>query len=800
LVESFHSDSAIIFCAMKQIYEFGDFRADPAEQLLLHEGQPVALTPKVFETLLILLESDGRLIEKDDFISRLWPGVFVEDVALAKNIFHLRKVLADGNNEIEMIQTVPKRGYRFRVPVRKVMDPPAPSSSADVPLHIPGTRARDFVSQIPELEIPTAAERTGKSWRSRKWILASILLLLVAMAAGAYVKFFRSRRVLTASDTVVLADFTNSTGDPVFDGALRQGMTVQLEQSPFLSLISDRRIQQTLRMMGRPPDARLDPDTAREICERTGSAVVLDGSIASLGSEYILGLRAENCRNGDVLDVEQAQAARKEDVLGALDKTAIRLRRKLGESLSSVQKYATPVEEATTPSLEALKAYSLGRKVYFEKGNTAALPFLQRAVELDPNFALAYRAMSAVYGNLNQPQRMAENIRKAYQLRDKVSERERFYIEASYYWTATGELEKAVPAYELWRQTYPRDYAPYNYLAVIYAALGNLEKALEEARESVRLEPNVADNYQGLGYDYILLGRLDEAEAVFKEAERRKLESEGLLAFRYKLAFLKGDAAQMAQLVSTAMKKPGSEDVLLAAQASTLASFGRLQEAREMTRHAMSLAEQSDATETAAVYEARAALFEVEAGDTQQALIDADAAIKLAPNRSVLALAALALARAGDTVGAEKSVAELDKNFASNTIVQQYYLPTISAAVALQRRDPNRAIELLQVTSPTELGDKGYLLPVYVHGEAYLMRHDGTAAAAEFQKFIDRRGVVGNFPWAALARLELGRAYVLSGDKTKATAAYHDFLALWKDADPDVPILKQAKAEFAKLQ
>jgi eukaryotic-like serine/threonine-protein kinase len=798
LVESFHSDSAIIFCAMKQIYEFGDFRADPAEQLLLHEGQPVALTPKVFETLLILLESEGRLIEKDDFISRLWPGVFVEDVALAKNIFYLRKVLADGNGESEMIQTVPKRGYRFRVPVRKVVDSPTASSSADVPPHIPGTLAAGSVSQIPELEaIPAAAEGTGKT---RKWVLAFIIFLLIAVGVWALVNFFRSRRVLTATDTVVLADFTNSTGEPVFDGTLRQGMAVQLEQSPFLSLISERRIQQTLRMMGRPPDARLDPDTAREICERTGSAVVLDGSVARLGSEYILGLRAENCRNGDVLDVEQAQAARKEEVLGALDKTAIRLRRKLGESLSSVQKYATPVEEATTPSLEALKAYSLGRKVYFEKGNTAALPFLQRAVELDPNFALAYRAMSAVYGNLNQPQRMAENIRKAYDLRDKVSERERFYIEASYYWTGTGELEKAVPAYELWRQTYPRDYAPYNYLGVIYAVLGNLEKALEEARESVRLEPNLADNYQGLAYDYILLGRLDEAEVVFKEAERRKLESEGLLAFHCKLAFLTGDAAQMAQLVSAAKEKPGAEDVLLAAQASTLAWFGRLEEAREMIRHAMSLAKQSDAAETAAAYEARAALFEVEAGDKQQARIDAYAAIQLAPNRSVLALAALALARAGDTVGAEKSVAELDKNFGLNTIVQQYYLPTISAAVALQRRDPDHAIALLQVTSPIELGDKGYLLPVYVRGEAYLMRHDGAAAAAEFQKFIDRRGVVGNFPWASLARLELGRAYVLSGDTTKATAAYHDFLTLWKGADPDVPILRQAKAEFAKLQ
>jgi DNA-binding winged helix-turn-helix (wHTH) protein/tetratricopeptide (TPR) repeat protein len=786
---------------MKQIYEFGDFRADPAEQLLLHEGQPVALTPKVFETLLILLESEGRLIEKDDFISRLWPGVFVEDVALAKNIFHLRKVLADGNNEIEMIQTVPKRGYRFRVPVRKVMDPSPASSSLAVPPHIPGTRAADSGRQLPELEtIPTAAERTNKSRRSTKWILASIIFLLVIIGAGVWVNFYRSKRVLTASDTVVLADFTNSTGDPVFDGALRQGMAVQLEQSPFLSLISDRRIQHTLRMMGRPPDARLDPDTAREICERTGSAVVLEGSIASLGSQYILGLRAENCRNGDTLDEEQARAAKKEDVLAALDKTAIRLRRKLGESLGSVQKYATPVEEATTPSLEALKAYSLGRKMFFEKGNTAALPFLQRAAELDPNFAIAYRALSAVYYNLGQRGRMGENIRKAYQLRDKVSERERFYIEANYYWTGTGELEKAIPAYELWRQAYPRDYALYTHLGVIYASLGNLEKAEEEAHESVRLEPNAENNYQNLGFDYISLNRMEEAEAVLRQAEERKFESAQLLNLRYELGFLNGNTAQMARMVSAATGKPGMEDVLLAAQANTEARYGRLRSAHALARRATDSAERNNAPETAAAYEAVSALTEVESGNREQAWADANSAIKLGPNNYVSAMAALGLAMAGDTAAAERLAAELNRKFPADTLVQRYRLPSIGAAVALQRKDPNRALELLQLTSPIELGDKGYLLPVYLRGEASLMLHDGPAAAAEFQKFIDRRGVVGNFPWAALARLELGRAYVLSGDKTKATAAYHDFLTLWKDADPDVPILKQAKAEFAKLQ
>jgi tetratricopeptide (TPR) repeat protein len=597
----------------------------------------------------------------------------------------------------------------------------------------------------------------------------------------------------------VLADFVNSTGDPVFDGTLRQGMAVQLEQSPFWSVISEQRMQQTLRLMGRPADARINLETAREICARTGSAAVIEGSIASLGTQYVLGLRAENCRNGDVLAEEQAQAARKEDILGALDKTATRLRSKLGESLNSVEKYATPVEEATTPSLDALNAYSLGRKVFFEKGNAPALPYLQRAVELDPNFAIAYRAMGAMYLNLNQPGRMAENVRKAYELREKVSKRERFYIESSYYWMGTGDLEKAIPADELWRQSYPRDYALYVHLGAIYVRLGNLEKALEEAREAVRLEPNSGINYTNLCFGYIDLNRLDEAEAALKQAEERKLESEGLLGARYRLAFLKGDTAQMAHTVSAAMGKAGTEDVLLDAQANTEAWHGRWKDARQLTRHAMSSAKQNDAKETAAWYEAQSALGEVESGMREEARSDASAAIKLASNRDVLERVALALALTGDTATAEKLAAELDRTFPLDTLVQRYWLPAISAAVALQRRDPKRAVELLQVTGPIELGDNGDFFPIYLRGDAYLMLRDGNAAAAEFQKFIDHRGRVGSFPWGALARLQLARACALSGDKTKAKIAYQDFLSLWKDADPDIPILKQANVEYARL-
>jgi tetratricopeptide (TPR) repeat protein len=673
---------------------------------------------------------------------------------------------------------------------------------------------------IQSVPVPEGHPR-GAPLRKRWKVLVPAALMLVAAAIGGTL-YFRSRQAmvrLTDKDTIVLSDFDNKTGDSVFDDTLKQGLSVQLEQSPFLALVSDRKVNETLKLMGRQAGDRLTPEVTHEVCLRTGSKAMLTGSIAGLGSQYVIGLKAVNCNTGDVLAEAQEQAAGKEGVLKALDAAAVSLRSRLGESLSLVQKYATPVEEATTPSLEALKAYSLGVKTRYAKGETAALPFLKRAVDLDPNFAMAYSRISAVYLNLNEVGRGAENARKAYDLREKVSERERFFIEGNYYYSATGELEKAAQTCELWQQTYPRDADPYRSLGTISDFLGNREKSLEEYREALRLEPNAGVNYINLGFAYTTFNRLDEAEAVYNQAEERKLESEFRLASRYNLAFLKGDAAQMAQLVSAAMGKPGSEDLLLAMQADTEGWYGKLKDAHELTGRAMDSAQRNDAKESAATYQAEAAVREVEAGNREQARADANAALKLAPNRDVRAIAALALARAGDTAGADKLAADLDKTFPQDTLVQRYWLPTIRAGVALERKDPNRAIELLKVARTIELGSPTSLTilmcPAYVRGEAYLMLHDGNAAAAEFQKFIDHRGVVVNFPWGALARLGLARAYALEAGVgaglvpaqghpqgaplqqdalAKARAAYQDFLTLWKDADRDIPILKEAKA------
>ena len=647
------------------------------------------------------------------------------------------------------------------------------------------------------------------TYRSQLWKVALPILLVALLVAGWLYYRAHQSKPLTDKDSIVLSDFVNTTGDNVFDDTLKQGLSVQLEQSPFLDLVSERKVNETLKMMGRSTGDRLTPEVTREICQRTGSRAVLSGSIAALGSQYVVGLKALDCYTGDVLAEAQEQAARKEGVLKALDAAAVSLRGKLGESLSSMQKYATPVEEATTPSLEALQAYSLANKTRAAKGDAAALPFYKRAAELDPNFAIAYRSMSVVYGNLGELGRAEENSRKAYELRVKVSERERFSIEAMYYTYTTGELEKAIEIYRLWQQTYPRDYLPCTNLGDIYGSLGSWENALQESQGALRLEPNDENNYLNLGSDYASVNRLNDAETVYRQAAERKLESEYLIANRYQLAFLKNDKAQMAQLAAAAIDKPGAEDLVLAYQADTAGWYGKMKNARALSRRAMDVAQHNDAKEQAALYQAVAALSAVEAGHRQQALSDANAAVKQAANRDVRAIAALALARAGDEAGADKLAAELDKTFPLDTLIQRYWLPTIRAAIALQRKDPNRAIEALQPAAAIELGQitqvTVFLCPAYVRGEAYLMLHDGKAAAAEFQEFIDHPGLVVNFPWGALARLGLARAYALDAAKDpaardKARTSYRDFLALWRDADPDISILTQAQAEYAKLQ
>jgi tetratricopeptide (TPR) repeat protein len=640
-------------------------------------------------------------------------------------------------------------------------------------------------------------------WKLWK-ILAAILVVTVLTTVALY---YRSHRAdaLTNKDTLVVADFTNSTGDHVFDDALKQGLSLQLEQSPFLSLVSDKRVSETLKLMGRTLGDRLTPEVTREVCLRTGSKAMLTGSIVSLGSQYVIGLKAVNCDTGDVLAEAQEQATGKETVLRALDAAAVSLRSKLGESLSSVQKKVTPLREASTPSLEALNVYSLGHKMFSTKGATAALPFFQRAVELDPNFAEAYASISATYDNLGEVGLAAEYSRKAYELRGNASNLERFAIETNYYEVATREIEKVVQVCELWQQTYPRDPRPVRELGFMYAMLGDHEKALRQASEALPMGSRSDIYYAGLALDYADLNRLDEAEAMYQEAEQRKLQSEVLLVGRYRLAFLRADKEQAAHVAAAAIGQPGADDLLLAAQADTEAWYGRLKNARGLTQRAAQSAAHRDAKEAAATYQVAAALREVELSNKGSARAQVTAALKLAPHREVQTMGALALARAGDGARAEKLADYLDNAFPLDTLVQRYWLPSVRAAIALQRKDPKRAIELLQSSDGIELsaGDVSTvqvaLCPSYLRGEAYLMLHDGTHAAAEFQKFIDHRGLVMNFSWGAMARLGLARSYAQQGDTVRARAAYQDLFSMWKDADPDLPVLGQARSEYQDL-
>jgi serine/threonine protein kinase len=678
-------------------------------------------------------------------------------------------------------------------------------ASASPAAPISGSLSAAFPLSSPAAAQVSAIPATGRS-KLGKVLVPVVLLLVGLVAVGLHLRSRSTTQVakatpLTEKDTVVLADFDNTTGDAVFDGALKQALAVELGQSPFLNVLSDRKVSETLGMMGRPKNERITADVGRELCLRTGSKAVLGGTIANLGSHYLIDLSAIACSTGDTLAKEQGEATSKEDVLKALSRASSSLRAKLGESLPSVQKFDVPIE-ATTSSLEALKNYSMGITIGREKGDAPAIPFYKRAIELDPNFPMAYAGLSIHYGNLRQPSLALEYATKAYELRDRVSEREKLRISANYF-GATGEIDREAQTYELWEANYPRDSTPHVNLGVNYGNMGQYDKALVEDQESLQFAPTVT-NYSNLGGTYFNLNRLDEAKATFDEAFAHKLDGGTLRVNIYFLAFLRGDTAQMEHQVAWGAGKPGDEDVLLSVQSDTEAHYGRLTKARDFSRRAVDSAVRADSKEAAALWQANAALREAELGNAASARQGVTAALALSPGRDVKVLAALALARAGDTPRAKALAEELEKSYPTNTMLKLYWLPTVNAAVQLNKSNSSQAAVGLEAAAPYELGQAGgiinYLYPAYVRGQAYLMAHNGTAAAGEFQKLLDHRGIVVNFVTGALAHLQIGRAFAMAGDTAKAKAAYQDFFSIWKDADPDIPILKEAKAEYAKLQ
>ena len=640
---------------------------------------------------------------------------------------------------------------------------------------------------------------------SRRWkVLVPAAVLVIAGLVGVSL-YLRSRAAtpLTEKDTVVLADFDNKTGDPVFDDALKQALAVQLTQSPFLNILSDRKVEETLRLMGRSSNERITRDIARELCVRTGSKAFLLGTISSLGGQYVIGVDAIDCSTGDTLVREQEEAATKADVLQALGRATTSLRAKLGESLATIQKFDVPVE-ATTQSLEALKAFSMGITTYRTKGEAEAIPFFKHALELDPNMAVANVSLGLAYSNLGQVSLGADNIRKAYELRDRVSEREKYRIASLYYQIVIGESEQASQVYELWAKSYPQDSIPLANLGVIYSQLGQYEKALAKNEEAMHLAPS-AIGYVNEVETQLNLNRFEDAKRTIAQAQKEKFEGNDLHWVMYQTAFLDGDTTGMERQVAWAAGKSGSEDTMLSFQSDTDAYYGRLPKARDFSRRAVDAAVRNDAKEAAALWQVNAALREAEFGNSALASQQVTAALALAPGRDIKIFSALALAQSGEAARAKPMLDDLEKNYGSQTMMKVYWLPTIQAAIALSTNNAKQALLDLEAAAPYDLGTPpqlqlGTLYPVWIRGQAYLAAHDGNSAATEFQKFVDHRGIVINYPLGALAHLQLGRAYAMAGNTAKAKAAYSDFLTLWKDADPDIPILKQAKAEYGKLQ
>jgi len=686
--------------------------------------------------------------------------------------------------------------------------------------------------RIPSRRLEKIVKRCLEEDRMRRWQSAAVLerelsrftasaslgkavssaVVILAFFATTYRYFHRAPK-LADKGTIVLADFDNKTGDPVFDDTLRQGLAVELQQSPFLSLISDTRIRQTLPLMGQPKDARLTSEIAQQICERTGGAATLQGSIARLGSRYVLGLRAKDCSTGSILDQEQAQVETREYVLDSLSAMARTFRKKAGESMATVEKHSTPLEEATTASLEALKAYSTGMKVHFSGGAVVGIPFFRRAIEIDPNFAMAYANLGLNYSVIGESVLSAESTTKAWQLRNRTSEREKFFIDFLYDRQVTGNLEKAYQTLESWYQTYPRGGEPPTPLDLLGGlsthGTGRFERAIETSQKEIAANPDIVIGYGSLASSYFFLDRFPEAESTLQRAVEHKLEDPYLLLIRYDIAALKGDKDQMDQVVNLAKGKQGAEHRVAHAEALALVRWGRLQAAGRSSSRAVDLALQDGQRETAASYRAAQAVWEAVCGNAGEGKRNAMAALELSKGRDVEYAAGLAVALAKDTERSEALAGDLEKRFPEDTFVRFTYAPVLRALALLARGKPAGSVERLQIARQYELAANGLnfnhfylggLHSAYVRGEAFIAAHQYTEAATEFQKILDHRGLVGLDPIGALAHLQLGRAYALSGEKNRAQAAYREFLTLWKDADPDIPIYRKAKAEYAKLQ
>jgi DNA-binding winged helix-turn-helix (wHTH) protein/tetratricopeptide (TPR) repeat protein len=816
--------------ATQKLLRFGTFELNLATEELRKNGIPLKLSPQPFRILALLASQSGQIVTRDEIRQQVWGGETYVDFEHGMNqcIKQIRTALSDNTENPVYVETLPRRGYRFLAPVsvktieslptvvesqsglHSAIVPTIPAPvSGDSPAFGASTAPVQLAATAPAAAsdpfavAPALAPVQGSVTTHRRHWFRAVLFAVVVLGVIGGIVYWQSQRAtaLTERDTVVLSDFKNTTGDPVFDSALRQSLTFDLEGSPLINVLSDERVDEQLRYMGQPRDARLTQAVTRQVCQRSGSKAMIVGSISAMGSQYLIGLEAIDCANGESLGHEQEEADSREHITKALSKAAASMRRRLGESLASVQKFNKPAEDATTPSLEALQAFNQARIAQIT-GNGDPIFYFKRALDLDPNLAVGYVALGTAYDNAGQVSLARQNYTKAYELRDRVSSpQERFYIEGHYYDSVTGELLKAIETYQDWTQNYPGNYKPHENLSVVLAELGRYEMAAKEALEALRLSPSNGLTFANLVGTYNALDRLDDAKAAFEHAEALKLDNAYLHFYRYLTAFLQGDEAGMQQQAVWAMGKPGAEELLLSAQADTQAYRGRIGSSRAFAQQAVQLAKRDDAPETAATWKATAALREAEIGNASQARAEAAEALAMAPGRNVQVIAGLALARAGDLVQAQKIVAQLDQAYPHDTIMQGYSLPAIQAAIEVAKGNLAKAIDVLQQATPYELSNQSpaYLYPAYLRGEAYLMTGQGQQAVVELQKILAHPGIMQNFVTGALAHLQLARAQAITGNKEAARKSYQEFLSLWKEADAGIPVLEAAKTEYQRL-
>jgi DNA-binding winged helix-turn-helix (wHTH) protein/tetratricopeptide (TPR) repeat protein len=779
------------------ILTFGPFRLRLRERVLEKAGQHIPIPEKTLAVLCVLVEFPGELVEKETLKQRVWPDTFVEDTNIAFQVSTLRRILEESANDPRFIVTVPKRGYRF---VANVAEEPEPVTPQTDPGQVDPTGADH--KPVPLAQKDTSARNA--------WIAGALLAALTVAGIVATLGLrSRSLAALAERGYIVLADFENRTNDPVFDDTLRQGLMVELEQSPILSLLPEQNVYRNLRLMKLPTSTRLTHDVAMSICQRTSSALMIEGYVDRIGGSYLLGLRAFTCSDGKLISAEQAKAARREKVLDALSKMAARFRVRLGEKADTLSNRNVALAEATTASLEALKAYSTGWHLHMTRGSAEALPLFLHAIDLDPRFAMAYASLGRLYADLDESDLSAQNLEKAWTLKEHASEHERFFITANYLSLVTGNVEQSRQVAEAWGQTYPRDPIPRTLLSgVINKTFGRYEEATSQARAAIRLNPDFGVSYYNLAVSNLYMQRFDEAERVLAQAEARGLDIDEFQMLKYDLAFLRRDPAAINRVVAKIRQHARPQSWLAIREAFRQGYSGHLAESREISEQAIAEAQAGGEQERAGVWAAGMAVREALTNNSSLARRSALKALQLSKSREIQYGAALALAISGDSAKAQAIADELRSKFPEDTSVLFNYVPVIEAQIRLNQHKPEKAMEELKQAATTGMGVSrspintlfGALYPIYFRGLTLLALKRGNEAASEFQKIIDHSGIVAMDPVGALAHLQLGRSYKLAGDAHKAKAAYEEFFQSWRDADTNVPLLLVAQSEYKKLQ